>query len=93
MLLAYCRQTNTKGKEEIYTKIQHIFLLCGMAMQVLAELAVYMDETKWRYQKGHSIELPGLTSSLQSKFHSSGIQEIKEHVLGIIAQEECYLAF
>ena len=46
MLLAYCRQTNTKGEEEIYTKIQNIFLLCGMAMQVLAELAVYTDETK-----------------------------------------------
>jgi hypothetical protein len=50
MLLAYCRQTNAKIEEEICTKTPHILLLCGMAVQILAELAVFMDETKCRYQ-------------------------------------------
>ena len=46
------------------------------------------------YEISNAILLSFLDSpALQSKFHSSGIQEIKEYVLGIIAQEECYLAF
>jgi hypothetical protein len=46
------------------------------------------------YEISKAILLSFLDSpALQSKFHSTGIQEIKEYVLGIIAQEKCYLAF
>ena len=49
---------------------------------------------KEEYEISKAILLSFLDSpSLKSKFHPSGIQEIKEYVLGVIAQESTHLAY